>query len=49
MWEHGFALHKAAFRDALCLCYGWLPIGYLPTLFVARVLLLLLAFYSDQR
>jgi hypothetical protein len=21
--EHGFALHKAAFRDALCLRYGW--------------------------
>jgi len=25
--EHGFALHKAAFRDALCLRYGWLPSG----------------------
>jgi len=25
--KHGFALHKAAFRDALCLCYGWLPSG----------------------
>ncbi len=23
--EHGFALHKGAFRDALCLCYGWRP------------------------
>ena len=23
--EHGFALHKGAFRDALCLWYGWLP------------------------
>ena len=23
--EHGFALHKAAFRDALCLRYGWRP------------------------
>ena len=23
--EHGFALHKGAFRDALCLCYGWQP------------------------
>ena len=23
--EHGFALHKQAFRDALCLRYGWLP------------------------
>ena len=22
---HGFALHKGAFRDALCLRYGWLP------------------------
>ena len=25
--EHGFALHKGAFRDALCLQYGWLPSG----------------------
>ena len=25
MVEHGFALHKGAFRDALCLCYGWRP------------------------
>ena len=23
--SHGFALHKGAFRDALCLRYGWLP------------------------
>ena len=23
--EHGFALHKSAFRDALCLRYGWHP------------------------
>jgi len=23
--EHGSALHKVAFRDALCLHYGWLP------------------------
>ena len=23
--EHGFTLHKSAFRDALCLHYGWLP------------------------
>ena len=23
--EHGFALHKSAFRDALCLRYGWYP------------------------
>ena len=23
--EHDFALHKGAFRDALCLWYGWLP------------------------
>ena len=28
--EHGFALHKGAFRDALGLCYGWRPSG-LPT------------------
>ena len=25
--EHGFALHKAAFRDALALRYGWRPKG----------------------
>lgn len=24
--EHGFALHKGAFRDALCLRYGWQPL-----------------------
>ena len=23
--EHGFTLHKEAFRDALCLRYGWQP------------------------
>ena len=23
--EHGFCLHKGAFRDALCLRYGWKP------------------------
>ena len=23
MPEHGFVLHKGAFQDALCLCYGW--------------------------
>ena len=23
--EHGFALHKGAFRDALCFRYGWQP------------------------
>ena len=28
--EHGFALHKGAFRDALCLWYGWRP-SYLPS------------------
>ena len=27
--EHGFALHKGAFRDALFLRYGWLPSGLL--------------------
>ena len=25
--EHGFALHKGAFRDALFLRYRWLPYG----------------------
>ena len=25
--EHGFALHKSAFHDAICLRYGWLPTG----------------------
>ena len=25
--EHGFALHKGAFRDAICLRYGWHPSG----------------------
>ena len=28
--SHGFALHKGAFRDALCLRYGWIP-DRLPT------------------
>jgi hypothetical protein len=28
--EHGFALHKGAFRDAICLRYGWTP-PHLPT------------------
>ena len=28
--SHGFALHKGAFRDALCLRYGWMP-DRLPT------------------
>ena len=23
--QHGFALHKTNFTDALCLCYGWIP------------------------
>ena len=23
--RHGFALHKSAFRDAICLLYGWQP------------------------
>ena len=31
--EHGFALHKGAFRDALCLRYGWRP-PHLPSLCV---------------
>ena len=25
MTEHGFSLHKGAFRDGLCLRYGWKP------------------------
>ena len=25
--EHGFAFHKGAYRDALCLRYDWLPSG----------------------
>ena len=28
--EHGFALHRGAFRDTLCLCYGWQPV-HLPS------------------
>ena len=28
--DHGFALHKGAFRDALCLRYGWHP-PFLPS------------------
>ena len=28
--QHGFALHKADFRDALCLRYGW-PLAYSPS------------------
>ena len=28
--EHGFALHKGTFRDALCLRYGWRP-SHLPS------------------
>ena len=28
--EHGFALHKSDFRDAVCLRYGW-PLLHLPT------------------
>ena len=23
--DHGFSFHKGAFRDALCLRYGWVP------------------------
>ena len=23
--DHGFALHKGAFHDAMCLCYNWQP------------------------
>lgn len=28
--EYGFNLHKSAFRDAIALCYGWIPAD-LPT------------------
>ena len=27
MEEHGFSLHKVAFRDAIALRYGWRPTG----------------------
>ena len=37
--EHGFALHKGAFRDALCLRYGWF---YLLSVFVVVALLLIM-------
>ena len=30
MQEHGFALHKGAFRDAICLRYEWHPSGLPP-------------------
>ena len=33
--EHGFALHKGAFRDALCLRYGWRP-PHLPSHCICR-------------
>ena len=43
--EHGFVLYKGAFRDALCLRYGWLSSG-LPTkvlsVSVAMALLLIM-------
>ena len=35
--DHGFALHKGAFCDTLCLHYGWLPH---PSVFVGVDLLL---------
>ena len=30
--EHRFVLHKGAFRDAICLRYGWHPSAGLPSL-----------------
>ncbi len=33
--RHGFVLHKGAFRDALCLRYGWMP-ERLPTKYECR-------------
>ena len=30
MQEHGFAIHKGAFRDTICLQYGWHPSGLPP-------------------
>lgn len=43
--EFGFSLHKGAFRDALALCYGWLP---QPTVTVGKVSLLSML-YPAQR
>ena len=34
--EHGFTLHKGAFRDAINLRYGWPCHTYLPTATVGR-------------
>ena len=34
--KHGFALHKGAFQDALCLQYGWRPPIYHLTVSVAN-------------
>ena len=41
--EHGFALHKGAFKDALHLRYGWHPSG-LPSTCVCSIMLLILFF-----
>ena len=34
--EHGFSFHKGAFRDALCLQYGWRPHYYHCNVYVIR-------------
>jgi len=36
--DHGYALHKGAFRDALCLRYGWQPSSFaFQVVFVANL------------
>ena len=38
LFEYGFVLHKAAFHDAIVLCYGWplLVLGNIPVIPVYR-------------
>ena len=42
--EHGFALHKSAFRDALDFRYGWSPIDLPTSAHVVKVCLLNMPF-----